>query len=124
MNTAMPRRQRGLGFLGFIIGAFVLVLVSITALKIIPAYMQNATIKKLFVAVANDPDIGKAAPNAIRLAYSKRASIENITAIKAEDIEIGSDQDVLVLSASYAVKVPLAGNISLYMEFNPSSAEK
>ncbi|PIX04757.1 MAG: DUF4845 domain-containing protein, partial [Gallionellales bacterium CG_4_8_14_3_um_filter_54_18] len=40
----MPIRQRGLSFSGFIFGAFVLVLLSITGLKMIPVYMQNATI--------------------------------------------------------------------------------
>lgn len=124
MNTAMPGQQRGLGFMGFIMGAFVLVLASIVGLKLIPAYIQDATIKDLFVAVANDPDMQKATPANIRKSFSTRASVDNITAIKVEDIEIVSDQGKPVLSASYAVKVPLAGNVSLYMEFNPSSAAK
>ncbi len=124
MNTAMPGQQRGLGFMGFIMGAFVLVLASIVGLKLIPAYIQDATIKDLFVAVANDPDMQKATPANIRKSFSTRASVDNITAIKVEDIEIVSDQGKPVLSASYVVKVPLAGNVSLYMEFNPSSAAK
>ena len=123
MKITMPGQQRGLSFFGFIFGAFALVLVSITGLKLIPAYMQDAEVKKLFVTIANDPDMQKATPRDIRMSFSKRSSIDNITAIKAEDIEIVSDAGRLVLSASYAVKIPLAGNVSLYLEFNPSSAK-
>lgn len=121
MNTAMPATQRGLSFFGFIMGAFVLVIASITGLKLIPAYMQNAQIKNVFVVIANDPEMQKAAPRAIRDSFSRRASIEDIKAIKAEDIEIASNEGKPVLSASYSVKIPLAGNVSLYLDFNPSS---
>jgi hypothetical protein len=122
MSTAMPAKQRGLSFSGFIFGAFVLVVLGIFGLKLIPAYMQDATIKNLLVAIANDPEMQKAGPGAIRMSFSKRSSIDDIRAIKAEDIEIAKDGDRLVLSASYAVKVPVGGNVSLYLEFNPSSA--
>jgi len=119
----MPGPQRGLSFFGFIVGAFILVMVSITGLKIVPAYMQDAEIKGLFVTIANDPGMQKASLNDIRMSFSKRASIDNITAIKGEDIDIARDAGTLVLSASYPVKIPLVANISLYLEFNPSSAK-
>ncbi|MDO8465921.1 MAG: DUF4845 domain-containing protein [Gallionella sp.] len=122
MNASLPAMQRGLSLSGFMFGAFILVLASIVGLKLIPNYMQDATIKNLFVAIANDPEMQKASPGTIRLSFGRRASIDNITAIKAEDIEIASDGGKLVLSASYAVKVPVGGNVSLYLEFNPSSA--
>lgn len=123
MNKAMPARQRGLTFSGFIFGAFILVLVSIGGLKLIPAYMEDAKISNLFTAIVNDPEMQKASPGSIRMSFSKRASIDNVTAIKPEDIEINSNGGHLVLSASYAVKVPLVANASLYLEFNPSSAK-
>ena len=123
MNAAMPATQRGLSFSGFIFGAFVLVVLGIFGLKLIPAYMQDATIKNLLVAIANDPEMQKAKPSDIRMSFSKRSSIDNITAIKAEDIEVASNGGRLVLSASYAVKIPVGGNVSLYLEFNPSSAK-
>lgn len=122
MSTATPAAQRGLSFSGFIFGAFILVVLGMFGLKLIPAYMQDATIKNLFVTIANDPEMQKASPAAIRMSFSKRSSIDTVTAIKAEDIEITNNGGRLVLSASYAVKIPVGGNVSLYLEFNPSSA--
>ena len=121
MNKAMPAKQRGLSFSGFIFGAVILVLAITTGMKLIPAYMQDAKIGNLFTVIANDPEMQKASPRDIRMAFNKRASIDDIRAITAEDIAIEKDGDRLVLSASYPVKIPLAGNVSLYLEFNPSS---
>jgi len=44
-------------------------------------------------------------------------------AIKADDIEVVSNGGGLELSASYVVQIPLVANISLYLEFEPSSAQ-
>ncbi|MBI1887375.1 MAG: DUF4845 domain-containing protein [Nitrosomonadales bacterium] len=121
MNTAMPSKQRGLTFSGFLFGAVTLIFASIIGLKLIPAYIQDSTIKNVFISIANDPEMQKASPRDIRMAFIKRASIDDIRAITAEDIDIAKDGDRLVLSASYPVKIPLVANISLYLEFNPSS---
>lgn len=123
MNAAMPVQQRGISFGGFIFGAFLLVLASITGLKLIPEYMQSMQISNVFNVIAHDPDMQKASPREIRISFEKRASIDAITAIKPEDIEITSDNGELMLSASYSVKVPLVGNASILLEFNPSSGK-
>ena len=117
----MPSKQRGLTFSGFLFGAVILIFVSLTGFKLIPAYMQDSTIRNIFISIANDPEMQKASPRDIRTAFSKRASIDSIKAITAEDIEIAKDGERLVLSASYAVTLPLVANISLYLDFNPSS---
>ena len=123
MNATMPVQQRGVTFGGFIVGIIVLVIVSIFGLQLIPAYMEDAKIKNMFNTIAHDPDMQKATPHDIRASFDRRSSIDNIKAIKSDDIEIAADQGRLVLSASYFVKVPLAGNISLYLDFNPTSAQ-
>jgi len=121
MNSKQRLQQHGLSFSGFIFGAFLLVLASITGLKVIPAYIQYGQIKNTFAAIAHDPDMQNATARDIRSSFEKRADIDDITAIKSDEIEISNDKGNLVLSASYSVKVPLAGNVSLFLEFNPSS---
>jgi len=123
MNTAMPVHQRGLSFGGFVFGAFLLVLLSIIGLKLIPAFIQNAQIKTVFGEIVRDPNMEKASPREIRNSFERRASIDAITVIKSEDIDIASDGGHLELSANYSVKIPLFGNASILLEFNPSSGE-
>lgn len=124
MNTAMPAQQRGITFSGFIFGAVVLVFLAIMALKLIPAYLQAAEIKDIFETIAHDPDMQKASLHDIKASFDRRASIDAITAIHADDIDISDDNGRPVLSASYGVKIPVAGNVSLYLDFHPSSAGK
>ncbi len=123
MRTAVQARQCGLSFVGFILGALLLVIVATFGLKLVPAYVENAQINKIFAAIANDPEMLRASISDIRASYMRRASIDNVTAIRAEDIKIVNYGNKLVLSAEYDVKLPLAGNVSLYVEFKPSSAK-
>lgn len=123
MNTAISTQQRGLSFSGFIFGAFLLVLLIIFGLKLIPAYIQSVVINNTFKVIANDPDMQKATLPEIRNSFSKRASIDNITAIKPEDIDVSTDDGKLVLGANYTVTIPLLANASLLLEFKPSSVK-
>lgn len=123
MNTAMPVQQRGISFGGFVFGAFLLVLASIFGFKLIPAFIQNAQINSVFAEIARDPSMEKASPREIRNSFDRRATVDAITSIKSEDIEIASGDGQLELSASYSVKVPLFGNASVLLEFNPTSAK-
>jgi hypothetical protein len=75
----------------------------------------------VFDEMVHAPDLKNASAHDIQVSFGKRASINNIKAIKPEDIDIATEQGKLVLSASYFVKVPLAGNVSLYLDFNPTS---
>ncbi|MBI3901923.1 MAG: DUF4845 domain-containing protein [Nitrosomonadales bacterium] len=120
----MANRQRGISFSGFMMTVIVLILAVILGMRLIPAYIENASIKSAFVSVAHDPELQKARDSDILLAYSKRAQVSNISAIKADDIDIGREGGGLSLSATYSVKVPLFANISLLLDFNPGSDAK
>jgi hypothetical protein len=124
MNTVMPVKQRGLSFGGFIFGAFVLVVCAIFGFRLIPAYIQDATIRNTFTEIAHDPNMQNATPHDIRESFDRHSAVDDITAINSSNIVISGDGATPVLSASYTVKIPVAGNISLLLEFNPSSAGK
>lgn len=116
-------RQRGLSFSGFIAGAFVLILVSLLGFKTVPAYLHSAQISQIFREIAADPAMRAASIPEIEMSYRKRANINYITDLKAEDIAIVREEGGnLVLSAGYEVRIKLFGNITLLLEFNPSSS--
>ena len=117
MKTMM-NRQRGLSLSGLLFVAVVLIFVAVGAMKLIPAYMQNAQIQQVLDAIAQDPEMQKASVKDIRMSFSKRALISDITAVKADEIEIEKDANGIALSAAYTVKIPVAGNASLLLEFN------
>lgn len=121
MNEIKLSIQSGVGFVGFLLGASFLVLVSILGIKIIPAYVENAEINHLLANVANDVEMQKASHREVRAALLKQASINNIKSIKPEDVEISNEGGRMVLNISYTARVPLVGNVSLIIDFKSTS---
>lgn len=115
-------RQRGLGFVGFIMVAAGIIFVAILGMKLVPPYIHSAQIAQIFRTMVSDPAMQGASIKDIKDSYNKRANIDYITDITAEDIDISKADGQLSISANYSVKIPLAGNITLLLEFNPSSS--
>ena len=115
-------RQRGLGFFGLVLVAAGIIFVAIVGMKLVPPYIHSAQIAQIFRTMVNDPAMHDASIKEIKDSYDKRANIDYITDITSEDIDIIKVGGRLSISASYSVKIPLAGNITLLLEFNPSSS--
>jgi hypothetical protein len=118
MKTA--KQQRGTALTSFLIGGLVVILLVITGLRMIPAYIQNAKINNVLNAMKHDPDLTQANLGQYQASFAKRASIDNITAITSGQIEI---TDGGMLTAHYSETIPLMGNVSLLLEFNPRSGQ-
>lgn len=122
MDMVKPRyKQRGLTLTGMLIGSIILVLVAVIGMKVVPVYIDNATIKKNLVAVASDNSLQNANAAQIRLAFTKRAQVDGISVVSAKDLKIVKDKEKLILSAAYTVEVPLVSNISLKFDFDVAS---
>lgn len=114
-------RQRGISMFGFMWIAVGIIFVAILGMKLVPAYIHSAQIAEIFKQIAADPGMRDAPIRDIKESYSKRASINYITDITADDIDINKDGGRLSLSANYSVKIPLVANVTLLLEFNPSN---
>ena len=111
-------KQRGISLSGILLWSVVLVFLALLGMKVVPVYIENGTIKKNLVAVANDPNLQNASAAQIRLAFSKRAQVDGISAITAKDIKIARDKGQNILNVAYIVNVPLFYNISLQIDFD------
>ena len=59
-----------------------------------------------------------------KMKFSNHATIDDIKSVQPDDLEISKEGGKVVVSASYQVTIPLAGNISLLMDFNPSTQQQ
>lgn len=116
-------KQRGISFTGIILLIAAFLFVAILGMKLVPAYLHSMQIERIFKAIVNDPEMQNAAVKDIRMSYSKRATMDYINDITADDIEVSKEDGRLTLSATYAVKIPVAANASLVLEFNPSATK-
>ncbi len=114
----MRQKQKGISLPGLLVWAVILILIAISSLKIAPAYIEFSTIKKNLSAIVKDMNAQSADLNQIRMSFNKRAQIDNIKSINAQDIKINKENGRIVLSASYTVRIPLVSNISLTIDFD------
>ena len=118
------KTQRGVSLGGLIVVLFLLIMVALLGFKLFTPYSQYFTIQKIFKNLSVDPQVRAGTRKDAMSAWAKYAIIENLTTIGGDDIEVTREGNDVVISASYSVKVPLFHNISLVIDFNPTSASR
>jgi hypothetical protein len=114
-------KQRGFSLFALIFWGAILVFVAIVGMRVLPAYIQYFTVKKILVDLGADPALQQASPREIRDKYTKRALIDNVDMVKADDLVIDRSAQRLVVTADYTFVTRLFGNVSLMVHFTPSS---
>lgn len=115
------KRQRGVTFVGMIFIGGLIVFTAIIGIKLVPAYIEYATIQNHLRELARAPDTRGASPRDIQQLFNRRAQIDNITSIRGEDIDVIKEGDGASLTVAYSTKVKLIGNVSACIEFEAKS---
>lgn len=117
------KKQSGVGALGLVFILLGIAFVTLLVLKLAPVYLENWSIKKVLSAMQKDPEVANMSPKEIRASFDRRASIDNIQAVKGEDLDINRDAGVTSIQAAYAVKVPLFANVNVCIDFKESATK-
>jgi hypothetical protein len=115
------KRQQGLGFAGVIILLIAIVFIAIIGMKLVPAYIEYFTIKKAITGMTQSGELRGASVADVRKAFDRRTAIDDITALRPEDLEITKEGNEIVVSFAYEKRVPLFYNISVLIDFAGSS---
>ena len=118
---APKSRQRGLSMFGFLFVAILLVLVAMVAMKVVPAYIEFFSVKKILNTMGQDSGLAGKSNAEIRSDFSRRASVDYVTMVKPEDLSIERRGRAPVISVDYEFRTPLVANISLVVDFSASS---
>ena len=110
------KRQRGVTFVGMVFIAGLIVFGAIVGLKLIPAYIEYATIVNHLRELAKSPE-ARGTPKEIQNAFGKRAQIDDIRSVSATDLDVIKEGNSVVLTLSYSTKIPLFGNLSACIDF-------
>ncbi len=117
----MQFRQRGLTMFGFLFVAVVLVAIAMLAMKLVPAYIEYFSVKKILATMGQESGLKSKSNAAIREDFANRANVGYVTVVKPEDISIDRRGGVPVISADYTFRTKLIGNVSLVIDFSASS---
>lgn len=116
----MRKRQRGVTLTGLLTAAVILAVLALLGMKIVPEVIEFYNIKKVLARISNE----KATTVAdVQKAFERYATVDNISAITAKDLEITKENNQIVVYFAYERKIPLFANASLLLEFSGSSKD-
>ena len=119
--SPLAQQQRGLTMFSFLFFAIVFIAIAMLAMKLVPAYIEFFSVKKILATMGQDADLKSKSNADIRNDFSKRASVGYVTVVKPEDIDVERQAGVPVISVEYEFRTKLVGNVSLVVDFSASS---
>ncbi len=114
------QRQNGLGIIGLFLVIIVVSFFVLLGFKMVPSYIEYTAIKRAFVSTIQN-ESQNASPGDIRRALDKRFEVDNVKAIRSGEVDVTKQGSKYLISAEYYVSVPLIANVSLRIDFHPTS---
>ena len=111
----MRQSQRGLSIIGLIVMLFIAVIVVVFAMKLVPSYIEYRSAKNAIDAIAAQ---NPGTPLEVRKAFDARRTIDDVTSVRPEDLEITKDGNQVVIGFAYRKEVPLWGDaVGVYINY-------
>ena len=115
-------KQRGISLMGLIFWLAIGGFLAIMAAKLLPAYIEYFAVKKMMAAMDQAGDV-KGTVRDIRASFDRRNAIEDVKSVRGEDLEITKEGGETVITATWAVKVPLVYNAAACLDFMVTTAK-
>ncbi|MEO7743555.1 MAG: DUF4845 domain-containing protein [Usitatibacter sp.] len=116
------RKQRGITLMGTIITLSILGFVGIMAAKLMPAYLEYGSVKKILKTLEQAGET-KGTVRDIRRGFDRLNAIEDVKNVKSEDLEITKQGQDAIVSVSWSVRVPMVSNVSACLDFSASTGQ-
>jgi hypothetical protein len=116
------RKQSGISLMSLILTLAVLGFLGVMAAKLMPAYVEYFTVKKIFSAMEQAGDL-KGSVRDIRASYEKRNAIEDVKSVRGDDLEVSKEGGEAVISANWSVRIPMVSNVNACLDFSVTTAK-
>jgi hypothetical protein len=113
----MGLKQRGMGLVGAFLAMVVAVFAALLVMKVAPPWIEYLSLRKVLGVMATSGDLKVDTEQQVRLAFERRAEIDNVHVIRARDLKLTRAGDQYVAEFSYQSVVPLFGNVSVVFDF-------
>lgn len=113
------RQQRGMTFWGMLFVFGVLAFFLFIGFKLFPPYMEDFKVKAALDSLARQSDFSSMSRSDMANALSKRFDIDNIDTVRLDkDFVVETQGKLKRVRLRYESIVPVAGNLSLLLEFD------
>ena len=120
MDTRTRQRQRGMSLIGLIFVGLIVVFLLILGSKVVPAVVEYIAIERAVQKIKNEGSTVRD----IQSAFERHRTIDDITSITAQDLDITKEGDRIVISYAYAKKIPILDNVSLVIDFAGTTRDR
>jgi len=117
----MHTRQRGVSVMGLIAALFIVIILAVFGMKLIPSFIEYRTARNGIEAISREKQGSSVAD--IRKAFEARATIDDITSVKPQDLEITKEGSEVVIAFGYRKEVPLFGGVGLYIDYSAKTKQ-
>ncbi len=117
------KKQQGATLMGMLFIAALVGCGLILAAKLVPAYVEFMSVKKILSGMVSSGDLKTMSPKEIQVSFFKRADVSYVKSVTPDDLTISREGNESVISVDYSIKVPVVANISACMDFSASSAK-
>jgi hypothetical protein len=116
MISAFKSGQRGITLIGVLFWGVLLAGGGVLTAQIVPTVVEFQAVKK----AVNKAKEGSTVPE-VRMIFDKAASIDNITSIKGNELEITKENDKVVVSFAYEREIHITGPAFLTLKYSGKS---
>jgi Domain of unknown function (DUF4845) len=110
------QRQHGLTIIGFLMVAAVVAIFVVVGARMVPAYIEYYSVQKSIEKSLNDVRDPTVVVD-VRRTFDKYLATDYIQSVRSSDLEITKEGNQTTASVAWTRILPLAGNVSLYLEF-------
>ena len=116
----MKASQSGLSLISMILVALFICGALLLGFKSFGAYGEYYALQRILGQVAEEGTNG-ATDIELRKSFGRRANIDRIESVKANDLRLHKEGGKVVIDVEYNKVVPLVGNVSLLFDFKVST---
>ncbi len=114
----MKNKQTGLSLIGVLIVGGILGFMFLIGMRTVPVVTEYMAVKRVMNAIIDANPSPEVPVSQLRNDFDKRAYIDEVKNVSGRDLVIVKRGNKFEMSVSYARKVPIAGNVSLLIEFD------
>lgn len=108
----MRHRQRGVSVLGMVVVGAVVALLVVLLAQLVPTLIEYQAVQKAVNRAATGTTVAE-----IRALFNKAASIDDISALSGNDLQISKENNQVVVAFEYEREIHLFGPAYLLMRY-------
>ena len=117
MRKNVLKRQDGMSLIGLLTVVFLIISFALIAMKLVPLYMRNHTIKSVMAGMTDAPGVTKMSTRKIKQSILRRLDINSIYEFDRKTLTVKKVKGYFELRAEYEVREPIVGNIDVVLSF-------